>query len=57
MIHSNVQGLALNPSISRAKWFVTFIDDCPCYMDFPHERKFEVFTLFVKLFHEIKTQF
>jgi len=58
LVHSDVWGPASSSSISGAKWFVTFIDDCTrVTWIFLMKEKSEVFNLLVRFFHMIKTQF
>ncbi|RDX81895.1 hypothetical protein CR513_37378, partial [Mucuna pruriens] len=57
LIHSYVWGPASN-SISRAKWFVSFIDDCTCVTwIFLMKHKYEVCQIFVDFFCLVKNQF
>ena len=50
-IHSDVCGPSPIPNISRAKWFVSFIDDCTqVTWIFLMKDKFEVFHLFVNFY-------
>ncbi|RDX84088.1 hypothetical protein CR513_34915, partial [Mucuna pruriens] len=56
-IHSNVWGPTSN-SISGAKWFVLFIDDCTCVTwIFLMKHKYEVCQIFVNFFRLLKNQF
>jgi len=58
LVHSDVWGPTSSSSISGAKWFVTFIDDCTrVTWVFLMKEKSEVFNLFVRFFRMIKTQF
>jgi len=51
-------GSVSNSSISNAKWFITFIDGSICVTRILLiKEKSKVFTLFVKFFCMIKTQF
>ncbi|RDX70558.1 hypothetical protein CR513_50187, partial [Mucuna pruriens] len=57
LIHSDVWGPASN-SISGAKWFVSFIDDCTCVTwIFLMKHKYEVCQIFVDFFRLVKNQF
>ncbi|RDX93352.1 hypothetical protein CR513_24403, partial [Mucuna pruriens] len=57
LIHSDVWGPASN-SISGAKWFVSFIDDCTrVTWIFLMKHKYEVCQIFVDFFRLVKNQF
>ncbi|KOM56062.1 hypothetical protein LR48_Vigan10g195400 [Vigna angularis] len=57
LIHTDVWGPVV-ASISGAKWFVTFIDDCTrVTWTYLMSNKSEVFQIFVKFFHLVQNQF
>ncbi|RDY02144.1 hypothetical protein CR513_14444, partial [Mucuna pruriens] len=57
LIHSDVWGPASN-SISGAKWFVSFIDDCTrVTWIFLMKQKYKIYQIFVDFFRLVKNQF